>query len=219
MFCDLIAFTISCLLMLSYYLYVRRRTRRAPHLSVHAVNAMTREQWVLMIMRSGKLEILAIQTLRNSVMAASFMATTVMLLISAVLNLGDKIGQWAKSLHPLLSVCQESNELWQVKLAALLLSFAIAFYFFAMAIRFFNHVGYMINLPYHEDTGEALYKQTCAYLNRAGSYYTLGTRTFFFGLPIVAWFFGAYFLVFATVALIAGLKVLDSVPNQLFITK
>ncbi|MEI6709123.1 MAG: DUF599 domain-containing protein [Methylococcales bacterium] len=214
MSCDITAFSISCLLMLIYYLYLKRRTRRTPNSSVHAVNAMIRERWVMMIMSSGKLEILAIQTLRNSVMAASFMATTAMLLIIGVLNLGEKIGQWAENLHSLLSFCQASNELWQIKLGLLLLSFAIAFYYFAMAIRFFNHVGYMINLPFDASTDQALYQQTCAYLNKAGSYYTFGIRTFFFGLPIISWFFGAYFLVFLTVCLIAGLTVLDKVPNQ-----
>jgi uncharacterized membrane protein len=209
MFCDLIAFSISCLLILSYYLYLKRRTRRLPNSSVHAVNAMTRERWVMMIMNSGKLEILAIQTLRNSVMTASFMATTATLLMIGVLNLGEKIGQWSQNLHPLLSVCQASNELWQVKLGVLLLSFAIAFYYFAMAIRFFNHVGYMINLPTDDD----LCQQTCAYLNKAGSYYTFGIRTFFFSLPIIFWFLGPCFLILATLSLIAGLSVLDRVPN------
>lgn len=219
MSCDITAFIISCILILIYYLCLKRRIRRVPTSSVHAVNAMIRERWVMMIMSSGKMEILAIQTLRNSVMAASFMATTAMLLIIGVLNLGEKIGQWVQNLHPLLVVCKSSNELWQIKLGALLLIFAIAFYYFAMAIRFFNHVGYMINLPYDASTDDALYKQTCAYLNRAGSYYTFGTRTFFFSLPIILWFFGFYFLVFATVSLIAGLTVLDSVPRQSFTTK
>jgi uncharacterized membrane protein len=170
---------------------------------------MTRERWVMMIMNSGKLEILAIQTLRNSVMTASFMATTATLLLIGVLNLSEKIGQWSALLHPLLSVCQTSNELWQVKLGVLLLSFVIAFYYFAMAIRFFNHVGYMINLPTDED----LCQQTCAYLNKAGSYYTFGIRTFFFSLPIIFWFLGPCFLILATLSLIAGLSVLDRVPN------
>jgi uncharacterized membrane protein len=209
MFCDLIAFSISCLLILTYYLYLKKRTRRVPNSSVHAVNAMTRERWVMMIMNSGKQEILAIQTLRNSVMTASFMATTATLLMIGVLNLGEKIGQWAALLHPLLSICPTSNALWQVKLGMLLLSFAIAFYYFAMAIRFFNHVGYMINLP----TDDELCKQTCAYLNKAGSYYTFGIRTFFFSLPIILWFFGPLFLMLATLSLIAGLSVLDRVPN------
>lgn len=207
--CDVFAFFSSALLILVYYGLSYRKNRIAPLSSVHNVNAQKREQWVLMIMQSGKQEILAIQTLRNSLMAASFMATTVMLLISALLNLGEKIGQYAQSLHPLLTHCQQSSTIWQLKLAALLLGFAIAFYFFAMAIRFFNHVGYMINLPYEDAT----YQQTCAYLNKAGSYYTRGTRAFFFGLPMIAWFFDPLFLLLGTIGLIIGLKALDSVPH------
>ena len=64
--CDLIAFTISFLLMLVYYIYLSRRTRRTPDSSVQAVNAMIRERWVLMIMSNSKMDVLAIQTLRNS---------------------------------------------------------------------------------------------------------------------------------------------------------
>jgi uncharacterized membrane protein len=214
MSCDITAFSISCLLMLIYYLSLKRRTHNVPNSSVQAVNAMIRERWVLMIMTSSNMEILAIQTLRNSVMAASFMATTATLLIIGVLNLSEKIGQWAESLQHLFQFCQSSNDLWQIKLGILLLSFAIAFYYFAMAIRFFNHVGYMINLPFETATNQALYQQTCAYLNKAGSYYTFGIRTFFFGLPIISWFFGAYFLVFSTVCLIVGLSLLDRVPKQ-----
>ena len=214
MSCDITAFSISGLLMLIYYLSLKRRTHRLPNSCVQSVNAMIRERWVKMIMTGSNMEILAIQTLRNSVMAASFMATTATLLIVGVLNLSEKIGQWAENLQPLFSFCQTSNDLWQLKLGILLLSFAVAFYYFAMAIRFFNHVGYMINLPFDAATDQALYQQTCAYLNKAGSYYTFGIRTFFFGLPIISWFFGAYFLVFSTVCLIAGLSLLDRVPKQ-----
>ena len=210
---DAIAFAISCLLILIYYLRLERQTRRAPHARAHSVNAMIREQWVMMIMNSGKLEILAIQTLRNSVMAASFMATTAILLMSGVLNLSEKIGEWSRNLHPLWSICQTSNNLWSVKLGILLLSFAIAFYYFAMAIRFFNHVGYMINLPYNSETDTDLAQKTCAYLNKAGKYYTLGIRTFFFSLPIISWFFGSCFLILTTLGLIIGLSFLDDVPS------
>lgn len=73
---DMVAFAVSCLLVLVYYLYLSRRTRRTPDSSVHALNARVRERWVEMVMRSGKMDILAIQTLRNSVMAANFMAST-----------------------------------------------------------------------------------------------------------------------------------------------
>jgi len=210
---DLIALTVSCLLILAYYLYLGSRTHRLPDSSVHALNAKVRERWVDMVMNKDNMEILAIQTLRNSVMAANFMASTSILLIIGTLNISEKMGQWALDWHPYGLAQTFSTELWQLKLCLLLLNFAIAFYCFSMAIRFFNHVGYMINLPADASSENRLYKQTCAYLNRAGRYYTLGTRAFFFGLPIILWFFGPYFLVLATLGLIGGLSMLDKVPS------
>ncbi|MGR8980458.1 MAG: DUF599 domain-containing protein [Gammaproteobacteria bacterium] len=210
---DIIAFSISCLMILAYYLYLGRRTRRAPNSSVHALNARIRERWVDMIISSGKMEILAVQTLRNSVMAANFMASTAILLIIGTLNLSDKIGHWSLEWHPFNMTSELSSRLWQIKLGLLLLDFSIAFYCFSMAIRFFNHVGYMINLPGQTTTDRELFKQTCAYLNRAGRYYTPGIRTFFFGLPLILWFFGPYFLMMATPCLIAGLALLDKTPR------
>ncbi len=116
MFYDLIAFGISYILIQSYYFYLIRRTRCAPQSSVHALNARTRERWVKMIMSGEKLDILAIQTVRNSVMAANFMATTAILLLVGVLNLGEKIGLWAEKLHPFCTVCNPASELWMLKL-------------------------------------------------------------------------------------------------------
>lgn len=210
---DIVALTISCLLILAYYLYLGWRTRRVPDSSVHALNARIRERWVAMVISQGTMGILAVQTLRNSVMAANFMASTSILLIIGTLNLSGKIGQWALAWHPNVLAYTVSSELWQIKLGLLLLDFSIAFYCFSMAIRFFNHVGYMINLPEDESTDDGLSIQTCAYLNRAGSYYTFGTRTFFFSLPIILWFFGPYFLVLATLVLIGGLAMLDKAPS------
>jgi uncharacterized membrane protein len=210
---DIIAFFVSCLLILVYYLHLVRRVRRGADLSIHSLNARIREQWVEMIMRSGKMEILSIQTLRNSVMAANFMATTAILLIIGILNMSEKIGEWALNRPYSVSDYALSSELWQIKLVLLLLDFFIAFYFFSMSIRFFNHVGYMINLPSDASSDGEHYKRTCAYLNKAGSYYAFGTRAFFFSLPIILWFFGDYFLVLGTLALIAGLAMNDSVPR------
>src|SRR5664279_3926392 len=135
---DIIAFMVSFLLILAYYLYLGRRTRRAPDSSVHALNARVRERWVNMIMTNDNMNILAIQTLRNSVMAANFMASTSILLIIGTLNISEKIGRWALDWHPYGLAQPFSAELWQLKLCLLLLDFSIAFYCFSMAIRFFN---------------------------------------------------------------------------------
>ena len=210
---NIISFIVSCVLVLAYYLYLGRKSRRAPGSRVHALNAKIRARWVHRVMSSGKMDILAIQTLRNSLMAANFMATTAVLLIIGILNLSDKIGTWAQESQFSWLANSVSADLWYLKIALLVLDYAVAFYCFSTSIRFFNHVGYMINLGCDIQIEETIFKQTCAYLNRAGSYYMYGTRAFFFSLPVIMWFFGPIFLIPATVALIAGLAVLDKVPK------
>ena len=42
---DIIAFAVRCLLILAYYLYLGRRTRRIPDSCVHAHNAKVWEQF------------------------------------------------------------------------------------------------------------------------------------------------------------------------------
>ncbi len=210
---DLIALLANWLFVLIYYQYLSRQTSRLPDSSVHTLNARIRERWVDMVMCNDNMEILAVQTLRNSVMAANFMASTSILLIIGTLNLTEKAGQWALDWHLFGLAANFSAELWQLKLSLLLLDFSIAFFCFSMAIRYFNHVGYMINLPSNASPEDGLFKHTCAYLNRAGRYYAFGTRAFFFSLPIILWFFGPLFLTIGTLGLISALATLDKVPH------
>lgn len=209
---NIIAFIISSLLLLLYYFYLHWQTRRCPDFTVHAMNAKVRQQWVEMIMTNGKMEILAVQTLRNSVMASNFMASTAVLLIIGILNLSENTEKLTMIWQPLASMDNAPHEFYLLKLALLLLDFFIAFYCFSMAIRFFNHVGYMVNLPLDSAVNALSAKQVSAYLNRAGTYYTFGTRAFFFSLPLILWFLGAYFLVMATAILIISLYSLDIAP-------
>ncbi len=209
---DVLAFFFSSLLVLLYYLYLSWRTRRQPDFTVHATNARVRERWVDMVMANEKKDILAIQTLRNSVMASSFMASTAVLLIIGILNLSQHADSLAAAWQPLVVSKQSSCVLCLLKLGLLLLDFFVAFYCFSMAIRFFNHVGYMINLPVDTVLKEFSSRQIAAYLNRAGSYYTLGIRAFFFSLPLVLWFLGPGILVIATLILIVSLYSLDRTP-------
>ena len=200
----------ACLaLILFYYLYLWQRTRRAPDSSAHSFNAKIRERWVLMILANNNNGLLAIQTLRNSVMAANFMASTAILLIIGTLTSSEKLSHWLLQSELSNLIPAYSHELGSLKLGLLVLDFFIAFFCFSMAIRFFNHVGYMIGLADIELT-----QQTSQYLNKAGRYYTLGTRSFFFSLPIMLWLFGPYFLMLGTVILILGLSLLDKVSNE-----
>ena len=207
---DIGCLALSIALVLGYYAYLRLQLKRDPHYSVHAVNTLARTRWVEAVMASGKMDVLAVQTLRNSVMASSFMASTAILLMVGTLTLGGT--EKAAELWRALNIGATDPRFATVKLVLLLADFFLAFFCFSMAVRFFNHVGYLINVPVNRDLEALAPARIAAHLNRAGRCYTTGTLAFFFCVPLVLWFFGPQFMLAATGALVAGLYYLDRAP-------
>lgn len=69
---EIIALAASALLLAAYHLWLRLKVRRHPAFTVQAVNRLARTAWVESIMTEPGKEVLAVQTLRNSTMAATF---------------------------------------------------------------------------------------------------------------------------------------------------
>jgi uncharacterized membrane protein len=209
---DFGAFVLSIALLAAYQLYLKRRQRRDPLYTVHAVNVVARNAWVDMVMSGDKPDVLAVQTLRNSVMASSFMASTAILLLVGALTLSGST-QGSGLLHALNVSGETGDEITALKLVCLLSDFFIAFFCFSMSVRFYSHVGYMISIPAGRAVNAASPGLVAAYLNRAGLFYLLGLRSFFYSVPLVFWMFGPHFMVGATLVLIAALYPLDRAPR------
>ena len=210
---DLISFVLSVLILLAYNLFLSHKTRKNPAYTVQAVNVIARTAWVETIMQESGKEILAVQTLRNSTMAATFLASTAVLLIIGVLTLsgqGDKLeGTW----HALNIVGAKHADLWLTKLLLILLDLFVAFFSFAMAIRVFNHVGYLINVPLARNFRMICPAHVAVHLNRAGRFYSIGMRSYFTVVPLVFWLFGPHFMLLSTIVLVAVLYRLDRAPK------
>lgn len=197
-------------LLLGYHGYLRLRLRDDPGYTVHEVTRNTRVRWVETVMSSDECDVLAVQTLSNSVMAASFMASTAILLMIGSLTLSGtahSAGIWHN-----LNIGNAHGDLLTIKLILLLADFFVAFFCFSMAVRFFNHVGYMVNVPRAALSKTLTPAHVAAYLNRAGDYYAYDMCTFFFCVPLVFWLFGPHFMLVAMVVLLAGLYYLDRAP-------
>jgi len=53
-----------------------------------------------------------------------------------------------------------------------------------------------------------------AQLNRAGIYYRVGMRAYYFTVPLLFWLFGPHFLLGATAAMVFFMYHLDRTPRQ-----
>jgi len=210
---DLLGLVLSMGSVWLYQLYLGRRIRRDPSFSaLYGMNA-ARAAWVEGVMRDGR-DILAIQTLRNSTMASSFMASTAILLIIGVLTLssqGDKLsGTWLA----LNALGHASAEMWLFKLLFLLFDLLFAFFAFCLSIRHYHHIGYQINVPRNLQLECTTPLHVAAELNRAAIYYRLGMRAFYFTVPLLLWLFGPLWIVGATALVLYFLYHLDRAPRN-----
>jgi len=208
---DVVSFAASTLLIISYHLFLRRKIKTNPTYTVQTINAIARTAWVETIMRE-KRDVLAVQTLRNSTMAATFLASTSVLLIIGVLTLSES-DKLQTSWHVLNTVGAKHPELWLIKILSLLMDLFVAFFSFSMSIRIFNHVGYMINVPLELKHKMITPAHVATHLNRAGKFYSIGMRAYYFTVPLVFWLFGPHFMFMSTIGLLIALYRIDRAPK------
>jgi uncharacterized membrane protein len=211
---DLIAIVLTAALLAGYQGFLRLKLRSNPAYTIQAVNVLARAAWVESVMRDRK-DILAVQTLRNSTMAATFLASTAVLLIMGALTLtaqGDKLGEtW----HALNILGATHSSLWLTKLMVILLDLFVAFFSFSMSIRIYNHVGYMINVPLSLAHKAISPEHVAIHLNRGAAFYSIGMRAFYYTVPLVFWLFDPLLMLVSTLALLIVLHKLDRAPQLL----
>jgi len=211
---DLFSFTLCSVLLIIYHVHLGIKLRKHHEYTIQAVNWAARRAWVEGIMSDPERSVLAVQTLRNSTMAATFLASTSVLLIIGTLTLSGQSEKLATAIHTLNFIGSHHPELWIFKLILLVSDFFVAFFAFSMAIRLFNHVGYQINVPAAIRPKNVNPAKVGIHLNRAGNYYSIGMRAYYFAVPLVFWLFGPQFMVLATLVLIAVLYHVDRVPKS-----
>ena len=192
---DLIGFILSVLILVTYNLFINYKTKKNPEYTVQAVNVIARTAWVESIMNDSGKEVLAVQTLRNSTMAATFLASTAVLLIIGVLTLSSQGDKMESTWHALNIVGVKHADLWLTKLLLILLDLFVAFFSFTMAVRVFNHVGYLINVPLNRNFKMICPAHVAVHLNRAGRFYSIGMRAYYTVVPLVFWLFGPHFML------------------------
>ncbi len=198
---------IALLLLVGYHFYLYRKNLIHPLSTSQGLSRRTRALWVKTIMQGGK-DILAIQTLRNWTMAATFLASTAIIISLGIFNLAltaDKQGELSLLIGPFAN---GHPGLWLAKLVLLGVNFLLTFFNFTLAVRYYNHTGFMINLPVDADK-EIQLDDVINILDRGGLHYTLGMRGYYLTIPLALWLFGPLWLLAGTLLLIIILYRLD----------
>jgi len=203
---DIVAFALSVLSVAAYYFFLNMKVREDPTYTIHGVHELARRLWVANIMRNpDKCGVMGVQTLRNWIMGSTLMASTAAILIIGTLTLSGQAENITRSWHVLSMGSTASAELWIIKVMALLVTFIVAFFAFAMSVRLANHVVFMINVPEFETHSNLSPESVARRLHRSGTMFSIGNRAFLFAIPLVFWLFGPYFLLTASAGLIIAL--------------
>lgn len=208
---DIIWVGIGVAILVAYHLYLAVCARRDPLCIIQGVNRTTRRVWVQHIMADPGLGILAVQTLRNSTMAATFLASTSVLLIMGVLTLSGQADRIAENWHHLNPIGSRHPGLWELKLLVLLADLLVAFFSFTLSIRFYNHAGYQLTLPQALRPPVVAPEQVARHLNRAGHLYSIGMRAYYIAVPLVFWLFGPHLMAGASLVVVIFLYYMDRV--------
>lgn len=169
-----IAATVA--IALAYFLWSYWLSPDDPERLVQARHARFRRDWLNAIRDESGAGILAVQTIRNSLMSASFLASSLMLALMAAFSFTTET---FRGLHAAAQgAVAPGTVLLVAKSVLLIVSLAFAFAAFVLAVRLYHHVGYMVVLPEESRTGD--------YLDRAGDYFGLGLRVMpFSGVVLV----------------------------------
>ncbi|MGB5570975.1 MAG: DUF599 domain-containing protein [Sedimenticolaceae bacterium] len=198
---------LSVGLLGSYYLWLAFEVRRRPLRTVIGYSAIKRREWVVSVMADRR-DILAVQTLRNWSTAASFLATTAILIATGALHFLTTIPQQPELLHHMNFFGSTSSNLITLKLFVIVATLLIAFFNFAVSIRYYNHVSIEINVPQPEEgSGDIATVQKI--LDRGGFHYTLGMRCFYLAVPLALWLFGPLWLLLGSILLCIALYLMD----------
>ena len=208
---DLVCLFASIALFTLYNVFIWYKLRRDPIYTIQGAANIARKTWVVSVMEEKK-DILAVQTLRNSTMAATFMASTAILLSVGVLSLTGQADNLGRTWHAVNLFGSTEQSTFVLKLVVLLANLFIAFFSFSNSIRLYHHVGFMINVPCMEGNYSTSFTFVAMQLNRAAHQFHIGMRAFYFMVPLVFWLFGPVLLVGSTLLMIAVVFILDKTP-------
>jgi len=162
--------------------------RRAPQGLVATEHAALREDWFAAISAQPGSEILAVQTLRNALMSATMTASTAVLGLMGALSLTapHMPAALAEAAGVAASTSSHAGARLAMELVLLGLLFA-ALVASVMAVRYYNHAGFIGGMPVGAPQRARWADAGTAYVRRAGALYSWGLRQLLLVVPVVAY--------------------------------
>uniref|UniRef100_A0A0A8Z1X2 DUF599 domain-containing protein n=1 Tax=Arundo donax TaxID=35708 RepID=A0A0A8Z1X2_ARUDO len=218
---DLVLVPVALAALAGYHLWLLYAILRHPTRTVIGLNSIARKRWVVAMMaNTEKNGVLAVQTLRNNIMASTVLATTAITLVSVIsVFIGvtsPASSSSSSSAAPRLVYGSKAGEVFAAKYLAVSLCFMLAFVCNVQAIRLYAHASFLLGgLPPGEGDGEEL---AAAYVartvNRGSHAWSLGLRAFYVSFALFLWTFGPIPMLVCSVLMCGLLYFLDTTSDH-----
>uniref|UniRef100_A0A2P2QQV0 Uncharacterized protein MANES_01G015700 n=1 Tax=Rhizophora mucronata TaxID=61149 RepID=A0A2P2QQV0_RHIMU len=186
---DYVLVPLGVLVMGMYHSWLLLTILRHPKLTVIGINAESRRQWIYAVMDDPlKNGVLAVQTLRNNIMASTVLATTAITLsslISVFVSSTSNSGYTASR----LVYGNKSSMIVSIKYFSILLCFLVAFLCNVQSIRYYAHLSFLATVPWSKGNKDRI-EYVARNLNRGSFFWSLGLRAFYLSFPLFLWSFG-----------------------------
>ena len=172
---------VTAAIPLLYELVLWWMQRQRPGQVARTAHAHLRTEWFSAVSAMPGSELLAVQTLRNSLMSATMIAST------AAIGLMGAASLVATSLQPPLqagSLLLHATPRLVMELLLLATLFASLVYS-VMAVRYYNHAGFIVAMPVGSPQRLQWSPACVAYLRRAGLLYGWGLRHLILVAPML----------------------------------
>lgn len=154
----------------------------------------------------GKESIVAVQTLRNTIMTASFLASTAILLIMGAISLLGNLNALESTLGRLDFLGANSQNAEMLKILLIIITLSYSFFNFTSYIRGINYLSFILNIPRHKleeiEGGNATQVIAQIFLS-SGIHFSLGMRAYYFLIPLFLWIFSPLLMIVATIIMVA----------------
>ncbi|CAL9074072.1 unnamed protein product [Musa acuminata var. zebrina] len=202
---DMVMVPLGLLLQATYHIWLFFTIVRHPNRTVIGVNAQVKHRWLRAMMTdplgNGTL---AVQTLRNDIMASTALATTAVTLASLISVFVSATTSTATSS---LVYGNKSSVVRSIKYFALLLCFILAFLCNVQSVRYHTHAGFLMSQPV---AGPVSPEHAARSLDRGSLFWSLGLRAFYVSFTLFLWVFGPIPMLASSVVMCCLLFFLDT---------
>ncbi|TPX35351.1 hypothetical protein SmJEL517_g02209 [Synchytrium microbalum] len=210
----------SCLLMyVVYHLLLARRVYRKPETTVIGITRRARRDWVYGIASDQNYAIIAVQTLRNWLMAASMLGSVAISLSVGIMALVATLSRTREDGE--IAFLSGWGWLFRMKIACLITCFIGAFISFLEVMRYLKHLTFFITTIAPRDCNRKVKERiasnvhiAASMINRAALCHTIGLRVLLFSFPVLVWLFTVWLMPVFTLLLLLVFQCRDDESEE-----